>query len=140
MKRLFLFTLLILPLSLPAQDLVEFQNGQVADADDMNANFSSLKEAIDALSIEDEVLSNGIKLYPNPTTNQFTIEIESTSPLSEGIKIEVYDHLGRTIRTDIIEKDGSGKTTIPLNNYASGTYFIKCYNTTLETHFKVIKI
>lgn len=52
MKRLFLFTLLILPLSLPAQDLVEFQNGQVADADDMNANFSSLKEAIDALSIE----------------------------------------------------------------------------------------
>ncbi len=95
---------------------------------------------VDALSIEDEVLSNGIKLYPNPTTNQFTIEIESTSPLSEGIKIEVYDHLGRTIRTDIIEKDGSGKTTIPLNNYASGTYFIKCYNTTLETHFKVIKI
>ncbi|MDA9563069.1 T9SS type A sorting domain-containing protein [Flavobacteriales bacterium] len=95
---------------------------------------------VDALSIEDEVLSNGIKLYPNPTTNQFTIEIESTSTLSEGIKIEVYDHLGRTIRTDIIEKDGSGKTTIPLNNYASGTYFIKCYNTTLETHFKVIKI
>ena len=35
-----------------AQDLVEFENGQVADADDMNANFSSLKEAIDAINIE----------------------------------------------------------------------------------------
>lgn len=52
MKRLFLFILLVLPLSISAQDLVEFQNGQVADADDMNANFSSLKEAIDALSVE----------------------------------------------------------------------------------------
>ena len=52
MKRLLLSALIISPLSLSAQDLVEFQNGQVADADDMNANFSSLKEAIDALSIE----------------------------------------------------------------------------------------
>jgi hypothetical protein len=35
-----------------AQDLVEFENGQVANANDMNANFSSLKEAIDAVNVE----------------------------------------------------------------------------------------
>ena len=35
-----------------AQDLVELENGQVANANDMNANFSSLKEAIDSISVE----------------------------------------------------------------------------------------
>ena len=52
MRRLLLSILVSLPLSLSAQDLVEFQNGQVADADDMNANFSSLKEALDAISLQ----------------------------------------------------------------------------------------
>lgn len=42
----------LLPTISYSQDLVEFENGQVADADDMNANFSSLKEAIDSISIE----------------------------------------------------------------------------------------
>ena len=49
MKRLFAPIFLLLPLSLSAQDLVEFQNGQVADADDMNANLNFLLEKIDAL-------------------------------------------------------------------------------------------
>ena len=47
----FILSLLIFPLSI-AQDLVEFENGQIANADDMNANFSSLKEAIDAINVE----------------------------------------------------------------------------------------
>ena len=48
---IFILSLFIFPLS-TAQDLVEFENGQVADADDMNGNFSSLKDAIDSISIE----------------------------------------------------------------------------------------
>ncbi|MDB2379476.1 putative glycoside hydrolase [Luminiphilus sp.] len=48
---IFILSLFISPLS-TAQDLVEFENGQVADANDMNANFSSLKEAIDSISVE----------------------------------------------------------------------------------------
>ena len=48
---IFILSLFISPLS-TAQDLVEFENGQVADANDMNANFSSLKEAIDSINIE----------------------------------------------------------------------------------------
>ncbi|MDB4491113.1 hypothetical protein N9212_01060 [Luminiphilus sp.] len=31
-----------------AQQLTQFQNGQVADADEINANFNALKQAIDA--------------------------------------------------------------------------------------------
>ena len=50
MKRLLLSILISLPLSISAQDLVEFQNGQVADADAINANFESLKTQIAAKS------------------------------------------------------------------------------------------
>jgi hypothetical protein len=47
MNRLLLLVLFILPMSLSAQDLVEFENGQVADAYDINANFQALKDSID---------------------------------------------------------------------------------------------
>ncbi len=35
-----------------AQELKEFSNGEVADADDVNFNFTLLKDAIDALALE----------------------------------------------------------------------------------------
>ena len=35
-----------------SQELKEFSNGEVADADDVNFNFSLLKDAIDALALE----------------------------------------------------------------------------------------
>ncbi|MDB2668072.1 hypothetical protein N9Y71_07305, partial [Luminiphilus sp.] len=34
------------------QALIEFENGAVANADDINANFNTLKEAIDAINLE----------------------------------------------------------------------------------------
>ena len=44
---------LALTIALPgyAQDLVEFENGGVADADDLNTNFRTLQDAISALDI-----------------------------------------------------------------------------------------
>ena len=44
--------------ALHAQDLVEFNNGQIADADDINANFKILKEAIDDID-----LNGGVQLF-----------------------------------------------------------------------------
>lgn len=92
------------------------------------------------LSVIDDDSSNGIKVYPNPTNNHFNIEIESFSALSDLVNIEVYDNLGRTILTSSLSKYDSGKTTISLDGYVSGTYFVKCYNSTFEKYFKVIKI
>jgi hypothetical protein len=94
----------------------------------------------DVLSDIYDASSNGIKIYPNPTNNHINIEIESLSALSDMVNIEVYDNLGRTIQIGSISKLGGGKTTISLDSFASGTYFVKCYNSTFEKHFKVIKI
>ncbi|MDB2667356.1 hypothetical protein N9Y71_03625 [Luminiphilus sp.] len=45
----FAIALVLLPLVTLSQDLVEFENGQVADADDINANFSLLDERLTAI-------------------------------------------------------------------------------------------
>lgn len=44
----FILSLFIFPLSI-AQDLVEFENGQIADADDMNGNFQNLDDRLTSL-------------------------------------------------------------------------------------------
>ena len=108
------------------------------------SNICSYEEGVpievEPLGIDDAFLTNGIILYPNPTKNDFTIEIESISVLSDDLNIEVYDNLGRTIQIGSIAKEGSGKTKMSLSGYVSGTYFIKCFNNSFEKHFKVIKL
>lgn len=86
----------------------------------------------------DDALTDGIMLYPNPTNNNFNVEIESFS--SETVTIEVYDQLGRAIQTGSIAKNVSTKTTISLDGVDAGTYFVKCYTSTSEKNFKVVKI
>jgi len=91
------------------------------------------------LTAINDVSSNGIKVYPNPTNNLFNIEIESFSDLSETVNIEVCDNLGRTIQTTSISEHDGGKITLSLDGYVSGTYVVKCYNSAFEKHFQVIK-
>lgn len=97
-------------------------------------------EATGNVGIEEdnELISNGIRVYPNPTNDNFNVEIESFS--SEMINIEVYDQLGRTIQTGAIVEDVSTKATISLDGYSSGTYFVKCFTSSAEVHFKVVKM
>ena len=93
----------------------------------------------EVLSVSDGNVPMAIQLYPNPTNNEFNVKIESLSSLAERVTIEVYDNLGRTIQTGSIAKDDGGITTISLDRYGAGTYFVKCYNSTFERNFKVIK-
>jgi hypothetical protein len=88
------------------------------------------EEAIDGMTI---------KVYPNPTSNQFNIEIESSGNGIEPLQILVLDRLGRVLETGTIPQGGNRKT-ISLTGYAPGTYFVKCSTQAFEKNFKVIKI
>lgn len=87
-----------------------------------------------------DLLSNSIRIYPNPTSSNIQIEFDSFSELTGHLTIEVYDNLGRRIKSDSITKESNGKTQISLNGFASGNYFVKCYTNTFEKYFKVVKI
>ena len=82
--------------------------------------------------------AEGIKLYPNPTDNSFSIEFASF--LSETVNIEVYDQMGRMIKVATLLKDGGRIARVSLDGYGSGAYLIRCYNSTQRKSFKVVKI
>ena len=115
-------------------------NVVVQDASGICAYEEVVPITVDELGIDDEFVANGINLYPNPTKNDFTIEVESVSALTESIQILVYDKLGRIIETGSISIGGNGKVQISLNEYVTGTYFVKCFSNSLEKHFKVVKL
>lgn len=94
----------------------------------------------DVLSISEDNSPIGIKVYPNPTSNEFNVEVESFSWHTGTVTIEVYDNLGRTIQSSSISPQEREISTISLQGYDSGTYFVKCFNSTFEKNFKVVKI
>ena len=102
--------------------------------------FERLLMAIGVNHVDDAVVDDTlIKIYPNPTSDQFNIEIESSGTWDEPLQIMVLDRLGRVLETSSIPNGGTRKT-ISLNGYAPGTYFVKCFTQTFEQNFKVIKV
>ncbi len=89
---------------------------------------------------EHEQLANAIKVYPNPTYNSINIEFELFSEISDDVNIEVFDNLGRTIKTSSISKNSGGITTLSLDGFVSGNYFIRCHNDSFSKSFKVVKM
>ena len=51
MRKLFLLASLFIAPVVSAQELVEFENGQMADANDINKNFQGLKNAIEKIEV-----------------------------------------------------------------------------------------
>ena len=83
------------------------------------------------LSVDDEILHNSLKLYPNPSTNILTIESKN-STIS---KVEIYTVLGEKIK-EITSNFGS----ITTNKLPKGIYIIKIYSEKSSMIRKIIKI
>ena len=71
------------------------------------------------LSVDDEILDNSLKLYPNPVTNILTIESKNVA-IS---KVEIYSILGEKIK-EITSNFGS----ITTDKLPKGIYIIKIYS------------
>jgi photosystem II stability/assembly factor-like uncharacterized protein len=84
------------------------------------------------LSNADFVSNQNINLYPNPVSNELTIEVDNNS---EEINYEIYNLLNQLIS----KGNFTNKTTINTSSFSSGTYLIKLnYNKTREVR-KLIK-
>ena len=80
-----------------------------------------------------------IRVFPNPTNNQLSIELVSTNILNQALQFVVFDRLGRVLETGSIAEGGT-REIISLGRYAPGTYFVKCLGEGFEQNFKVIKM
>ncbi|GAB7255952.1 BNR-4 repeat-containing protein [Polaribacter sp. OB-PA-B3] len=91
-------------------------------------------ESISTLSTND-FLSNqiSINVFPNPTRNQFTVQINEIS----NAKIEIFDVLGKLVYKQIISSE---KTEINTNNnFKPGLYLIKI-DTFSQTYYNKVLI
>jgi len=83
----------------------------------------------------DEFAEGSVKVFPNPTTENITIELSSDN--LKGMTYRVVDIYGRVISENTIE---SASTIIGFESEAAGVYFVQLIdNASIKTSFKVIK-
>jgi hypothetical protein len=89
---------------------------------------------IHKMSITNNLESNGITIYPNPTNDFINI---ISKPTTNGI-IEIYNSTGKLVIKEPIAKE---LNSIDLTNQADGLYFLKLIsNGQILTLQKIIKI
>jgi hypothetical protein len=74
------------------------------------------------LSINQNVLAELVKLYPNPTTGTFTV---SVGMITDGFSIELLNNVGQVLTTKQFTNTDKGQVEI---DGASGLYFVRITN------------
>ncbi len=86
------------------------------NSDDNLSRTTSARSA--TLGIDENIAGNQLKIYPNPSAGQFTVDTGDI--IADGISI--IDNLGRIIST---HKPHEVKTTLAIDNFSDGIYYIK---------------
>ena len=101
----------------------------------------TVEVGFDIINSLSNIASSNIKLYPNPTHENFVIEIDETIAVSGNLKMEIYNSFGKLIQSDSnINFDNNSSAVVSLSQYASGAFIVKFYNNDFEKYFKVIKL
>ncbi len=64
----------------------------------------------------------GFKVYPNPSTGMFVVELLATE---SGAAITITDVLGKVVVTRFTENANAQQVSFNLGNFARGSYLIK---------------
>jgi len=78
-----------------------------------------------ATNVNDLNKISGITVYPNPATDQVTLNFQLDKGLS--VSVNVYDEVGRVVYTQAEQQmqAGAQTITIPTSKLANGNYFVK---------------
>jgi subtilisin family serine protease len=86
------------------------------------------------LSVQNFDVINPIKAYPNPFTNQLTIE--ANEPI---IKVEIYNLLGQLVKSITVENSSNSIVNLDMSEISQGNYIAKIHMTTAIKSVKLIK-
>lgn len=87
-----------------------------------------------SLGLNNNLIENDIKAYPNPFTNQLTIE--ANEPI---YKVEIYNLLGQKVKVFEIDNPSDNDINIELSELAQGNYLAKVYTELNVESIKIIK-
>lgn len=76
------------------------------------------------------------KIYPNPTTGSFTLELKGDAPVNK-ITVEIYGMRGDKVLTEVM--NGVRKHEFSLANRSTGLYFIRVISGNKSETVKIIK-
>jgi hypothetical protein len=88
----------------------------------MNTTFGYQNDGSPLSTIQHELSSGGVKLYPNPVNAQLTVTYKGNK------QVDIYSVFGNKIHTD----SGLEKVVINTSQYAEGIYFVKCEHEVLK--------
>lgn len=68
--------------------------------------------------------ANRIEIAPNPVSDEFRLDLDFVST-AENVTIEIYDVMGRTLKTEQFTKLRTQSMTYDVRQWQSGTYFLR---------------
>lgn len=100
------------------------EGGEFSSAETTDMRIS---ESLSAIGFDETTLS----IYPNPTNSLLNIESNS----ADDLKVSLFDMTGKQLYSGEMK----GSTSIDLNAYSSGIYFVKLDNGSDSTTKKIVK-
>ena len=88
---------------------------------------------INTVGINENILSNELSVYPNPTKDKITIVLDH---VESGTEISVFTTLGKNILT---KKITSNQTVIGLRDFETGIYLVQIRNGKSVTTKRIVK-
>lgn len=85
--------------------------------------------------IENEKNEINFNIYPNPTSSEFTVSIESKQ--LETFEVFIYDVLGNRIESNRLSPKDK-KKTFNLDNYSNGIYYVELRSSTNSVIKKIV--
>ena len=90
------------------------------------------ESSLSLLGVEDDVFANGIVVYPNPVSNELTLELPNNS---ETFKFDIVNMNGQVVYSGSLQN----KTIVDTSSFATGLYIIKMENNKTFEFKKIIK-
>ena len=78
----------------------------------------------------DELVANGVIIYPNPTNG--IINITLSSELTKNSTLEIYDAIGKLIVTEVLSNE---LNTLNISNLSNGIYSFRVMNNNTMVKF-----
>mmetsp|Transcript_14007 Transcript_14007/g.34658 ORF Transcript_14007/g.34658 Transcript_14007/m.34658 type:complete len:782 (+) Transcript_14007:59-2404(+) len=94
------------------------------------ASVSNLFKVIPPLSVDKNALASSLRIYPNPSASDFTVNVSNFSNIS----YEISNITGQRMQAGTFNQ---GNNTLSMQTEASGMYFIKI--TDVETNISITK-
>ncbi|MGC1633673.1 MAG: S8 family serine peptidase, partial [Gelidibacter sp.] len=91
------------------------------------------------LGTKDNILSNSLAVFPNPSQGEFTISFDSRSNTNENVKVLIYDISGRLVyKNSFTNNSPQFYETIKLNNATPGIYIANISKGSSSTTHKIV--